>query len=61
MGDIIQLKERYVARCTCGGSQWEICVDKPGEFEIIRGIQCSNCDEFIAFEMKVVGRKALLK
>ena len=55
--EIIHLSERYVARCLCGGSEWEIIVDNPGDFERIEGLQCMSCEEIIEFEMRVVGRR----
>ena len=53
---IVHLNERHVARCPCGGSEWEIVVDKPGDFNFIKGIQCSDCGGFVEFGMTVVGR-----
>lgn len=45
-----------VARYGCGGTLWEILVDKPGEFDKFTGIRCEGCGEVIEFKMKILDR-----
>lgn len=62
MGEVVELESAYLARCPdCRESEWEIIVDKPGDFNVIKGIECTNCGMFVEFEMQVLGRKIVIE
>jgi len=54
MDNVIKIDRELVARCKCGGQLWYIIVEKP-DFEIIKGFQCSFCNEIIEIRIADVG------
>tara|TARA_Y100000310_G_scaffold338778_1_gene429423 strand:- start:150 stop:344 length:195 start_codon:yes stop_codon:yes gene_type:complete len=55
MGDLIRAFEGdCIARCNCGGTHWELLVNKPGAFEEFLGVRCVYCEVETKFKMNVI-------
>jgi len=46
---------RVIARCPqCDSDYWEVLVDKPGDFDNIIGLVCSQCEMRIDFKLGII-------